>query len=129
MVRRHGRRPDEHLRRRQRGLPGRARRHPRAGGRARDPRRTGDLRGRPVQPRARARVGHPAPVRLLAARLLAALFAVTWLLFPGFGLVDLSVSWDPGWPVVLEASWGLVMTVLVGGSLVAVAVRPRATAA
>ena len=72
---------------------------------------------------------HPAPVRLLTARLLAVVFAATWLLLPGFGLVDLSVSWDPDWPVVLEASWGLVMTVLVGGSLLAVAVRLRTTAA
>jgi hypothetical protein len=78
----------------------------------------------------RGPVGDHAPVRLLAVRLLAvrllaAFSALTWLVFPGFGLIDLSVTWDPDWPVVLEASWGVFMTVLVGGSLLAVAVRPR----
>ena len=67
-------------------------------------------------------------MRLLAARLLAVLSALGWLVLPGFGLIDLSVTWDPGWPVVLEASWGLFMTVLVGGSFLAVAVRPRRSA-
>ena len=67
-------------------------------------------------------------MRTIAARLFAVLFALTWLVFPGFGLIDLSVSWNPGWPVVLEASWGVLMTVLVGGSFLAVAVRPRRTA-
>jgi hypothetical protein len=67
-------------------------------------------------------------VRLLAARLVAVLFALTWLVFPGFGLVDLSVTWDPDWPVVLEASWGVFMTVLVGGAFLAVAVAPSRTA-
>ena len=42
-------------------------------------------------------------MRLLTVRLLAVLFAATWLLLPGFGLVDLSVSWDPDWPVVQSA--------------------------
>jgi hypothetical protein len=41
------------------------------------------------------------------------------------GLIDLSVSWDEDWEVVLEASWGISMTVLVGGSFLAVAVRPQ----
>jgi hypothetical protein len=67
-------------------------------------------------------------VRLLVVRVLAVLFALTWLVFPGFGLIDLSVTWDPGWPVVLEASWGVFMTVLVGGSFLAVAVAPHRTA-
>jgi hypothetical protein len=67
-------------------------------------------------------------VRLLAVRVVAVFLALTWLVFPGFGLIDLSVTWDPGWPVVLEASWGVVMTVLVGGSFLAVAVDPRRTA-
>jgi hypothetical protein len=67
-------------------------------------------------------------VRLLLARLLAVFFALSWLLLPGFGLIDLGVTWDPDWPVVLEASWGLFMTVLVGGSFLAVAVAPRRTA-
>jgi hypothetical protein len=62
------------------------------------------------------------------SRVLAGLFALTWLVFPGFGLVDLSVTWDPDWPVVLEASWGVFMTVLIGGSFLAIAVRPARAA-
>ena len=61
---------------------------------------------------------------MLSVRVLAVFFALTWLLLPGFGLIDLSVTWDPDWPVVLEASWAVFMTVLVGGSFLAVAVRP-----
>jgi hypothetical protein len=68
-------------------------------------------------------------VRTVLARVLAVFFALTWLVFPGFGLIDLSVSWDEDWPVVLEASWGVTMTVLVGGSFLAVAARPARTAA
>jgi hypothetical protein len=67
-------------------------------------------------------------VRTIIVRLVAVLFAVTWLVFPGFGLIDLSVTWDRDWPVVLEASWGVVMTVLVGGSFLAAAATPRRTA-
>ena len=67
-------------------------------------------------------------MRLLSVRVLALLCALTWLVLPGFGLIDLSVTWDPGWPVVLEASWGVFMTVLVGGSFLAVAVRPQRSA-
>ena len=67
-------------------------------------------------------------VRLIVVRVLAVLCALTWLVLPGFGLIDLSVTWDPDWPVVLEASWGLFMTVLVGGSFLAVAVRPSRAA-
>lgn len=61
-------------------------------------------------------------------RVLAVLCALTWLVVPGFGLVDLSVSWDADWPVVLEASWGVFMTVLVGGPFLALAVRPHRSA-
>ena len=67
-------------------------------------------------------------MRLLAVRVVAVFVALTWLVFPGFGLADLSVTWDPDWPVVLEASWGVFMTVLVGGSFLAVAVAPHRTA-
>jgi hypothetical protein len=67
-------------------------------------------------------------VRLLAVRVLALLFALTWLVFPGFGLTDLSVTWDPDWPVVLDAGWGVSMTVLVGGAFLAVAAAPARTA-
>jgi hypothetical protein len=64
-------------------------------------------------------------VRPLAPRLLAAFFALTWLQIPGFGLIDLSVTWDEDWAVVLEASWGMFMTVLVGGSFLVIAAAPR----
>ena len=67
-------------------------------------------------------------MRLALLRIAAVLFALTWLVFPGFGLADLSVSWDPDWPVVLEAGWGAFVTVLVGGAFLAVAVRPRRAA-
>ena len=67
-------------------------------------------------------------MRPLVVRVVAALFVLTWFALPGFGLIDLSVAWDPDWPVVLEASWGVFMTVLVGGSFLAVAVRPHRTA-
>jgi hypothetical protein len=67
-------------------------------------------------------------VRSLVVRVVAVLFALTWLVFPGFGLIDLSVSWDPDWPVVLEASWGVFMSVLVGGSFLAAAIAPSRTA-
>jgi hypothetical protein len=65
---------------------------------------------------------------MIMVRTLAVLAALTWLVLPGFGLIDLSVSWNPDWPVVLEASWGLFMTVLVGGSFLAFAVRPARAA-
>jgi hypothetical protein len=28
----------------------------------------------------------------------AAVFAAGWIVFPGFGLIDLSVTWSAGWP-------------------------------
>src|SRR3954452_16221258 len=71
---------------------------------------------------------HPLPVRLLTVRLLAVLWALTWWIFPGFGLIDLSVTWNPGWPVVLEAGWGVFATVLVAGAFAAVAVAPTRAA-
>jgi hypothetical protein len=65
---------------------------------------------------------------VIVFRIAAALAAVTWLVVPGFGVIDLGVSWDAGWPVVLEASWGAVMTVLVAGSFLVLALRPRSAA-
>ncbi len=59
---------------------------------------------------------------------LAVLFAMAALTFPGFGLIDLLTTWDPDWPVVLEAGWGLLFTVLVGTAFVAIAVFPRRSA-
>jgi hypothetical protein len=51
---------------------------------------------------------------------------LTWFVFPGFGLIDLSVTWDPEWPQVLEAGWGLYMTLLVGVPFTVVAIRGHA---
>jgi hypothetical protein len=66
-------------------------------------------------------------VRLVLARVLALLFAAGWIVVPGFGVIDLSVTWDPDWPQVLEAGWGLFFTVLVGVPFVVIAARPRST--
>ena len=66
-------------------------------------------------------------MRGIVLRVLAALFAVSWIVFPGFGAIDLSVTWDPDWPQVLEAGWGLYFTVLVGFPFLLVAVRPRSS--
>lgn len=65
--------------------------------------------------------------RQIAVRTLAGLFAVSWIVLPGFGAIDLSVTWSADWPQVLEAGWGLFFTVLVGAAFVLVAVRPRAS--
>lgn len=63
-------------------------------------------------------------MRNVVARVLAALFAASWIVLPGFGVIDLSVTWSSDWPQVLEAGWGLFFTVLVGVAFVAVAARP-----
>jgi hypothetical protein len=46
------------------------------------------------------------------------------LVLPGFGVIDLSVTWSADWPQVLEAGWGLFATVIVGAAFVLVALRP-----
>lgn len=46
-------------------------------------------------------------------RALSVVFALSALVFPGFGAIDLSVSWDRDWPVALQAGWGLFFTLLV----------------
>ena len=61
----------------------------------------------------------------LLTRALAALFAVGWFVLPGFGLIDLSVTWSASWPEVLEAGWGLFSTVIVGAAFLLVTLRPR----
>ena len=53
------------------------------------------------------------------------MFALVWLV-PGFGAIDLTVTWDPEWPQVLEAGWGVFFTFLVAAPFVLVAVRPGA---
>ena len=51
------------------------------------------------------------------------MFAFVWLV-PGFGAIDLTVTWDPDWPQVLEAGWGVFFSFLVAVPLLLVAVRP-----
>jgi hypothetical protein len=58
-------------------------------------------------------------------RILACVFALVWLV-PGFGAIDLTVTWDPDWPQVLEAGWGVFFTAIVAAPFVVVAVRPGA---
>jgi hypothetical protein len=67
-------------------------------------------------------------VRSVGLRVLAGVFAAGWLVLPGFGLVDLAVTWSPDWPQVLEAGWGVFFTFLVGVPFVLVAIRPRSSA-
>ena len=64
-------------------------------------------------------------MRGVALRVLAAVFAAGWLVFPGFGLIDLSVTWSPDWAQVLEAGWGLFSTVLVAAAFLFIVIRPR----
>jgi hypothetical protein len=66
-------------------------------------------------------------MRRIALRTCAGLFAVSWIVLPGFGAIDLAVTWSADWPQVLEAGWGLFATVIVGSAFLLVAVRPPAT--
>lgn len=67
-------------------------------------------------------------VRTAGVRVAAVVFALTWLVFPGFGLPDLAVTWNPAWAVALEAGWGLLFTVFVAAAFVRIAARPRRAA-
>jgi hypothetical protein len=67
----------------------------------------------------------PLRVRRLAVRISAATFALSWLTFPGFGVPDLLVSWNPEWAVVLEAGWGLFSAIVVASAFVVLAFRPE----
>jgi hypothetical protein len=67
-------------------------------------------------------------MRRRAARVLSGVFAFGWIVVPGFGAIDLTVTWDPDWPQVLEAGWGLYFTVVVGVPFLVAAARPRAAA-
>jgi hypothetical protein len=58
---------------------------------------------------------------------LAAVFAFGWVVLPGFGAIDLAVTWNPEWEQVLEAGWGLYFSVIVGVPFVVVAIRPSAS--
>lgn len=64
-------------------------------------------------------------MRAALLRVVALVCALSWLVFPGFGIPDLLVTWDPDWPVMLEAGWGVFCGLLLAGSFAAVAVRPR----
>ena len=46
--------------------------------------------------------------RELLLRAFAVLFAFSWIVLPGFGAIDLSVTWDPEWEQVLEAGWASI---------------------
>ena len=60
----------------------------------------------------------------LLIRALLVVCTLTWWVLPGFGLIDLTVTWDPEWPVMLEAGWGVLFTVGVGLPFLVVAIRP-----
>ena len=68
-------------------------------------------------------VVHNRAGRILIRALLV-LCTLTWWLLPGFGLIDLGVTWDPDWPVMLEAGWGLMFTIGVGLPFLVTAIRP-----
>jgi hypothetical protein len=68
-------------------------------------------------------------MRDFSVRAVALVFALTWLVFPGFGLIDLSVTWSADWPQALEAGWGSFSTLLAGAAFAVAAARPRALAA
>jgi hypothetical protein len=67
-------------------------------------------------------------VRVLL-RLSLVLICLSWLVLPGMGLIDLSVTWDEDWPVMLEAGWGLFCTIGLGLPALVAALRPRASRA
>ena len=58
-------------------------------------------------------------------RVLLVLCTLTWWVLPGMGVIDLTVTWDPTWPVMLEGGWGLLLTVGLGLPFLVTAVRPR----
>jgi hypothetical protein len=64
------------------------------------------------------------PVRLVL-RVLAGLSTLTWWVLPAMGIADLTVTWDPDWPVMLEAGWGLLCTVGLGAPFLLAALAPR----
>jgi hypothetical protein len=65
-------------------------------------------------------------IRRAGVRFLAGLFALAWLI-PGFAIPDLLVTWDPTWPVMLEAGWGLLFGVLVAAPFAVLAFFPEST--
>ena len=65
-----------------------------------------------------------ALVNRVILRLVLVVCALTWWGLPGFGGIDLGVTWSSAWPVMLEAGWGLLMTVGLGLPFLATAIRP-----
>lgn len=65
----------------------------------------------------------------IVLRALMVLFAISWWVLPAMGVIDLTVTWDEDWPVVLEAGWGVMFTGLGLSFFVAGAVRRTAGAA
>jgi hypothetical protein len=57
----------------------------------------------------------------------AGFFAVSALLVPGFGAVDLSVSWDLYWQPVIAGTWGVFFSLLVAFPFLVIACRPAAS--
>ena len=45
-------------------------------------------------------------MQVAALRAIAGLFALSWIVVPGFGAIDLAVTWSSDWLQVLEAGWG-----------------------
>ncbi|NYG07801.1 hypothetical protein BJ986_002288 [Phycicoccus badiiscoriae] len=66
-------------------------------------------------------------MRIWLFRLLALVAALGWLVWPGFALIDLSVTWDPAWSRVLEAGLGIFVGGFLGVPLAVAAVRGRLT--
>ena len=67
-------------------------------------------------------------MRTILLRVLAVFSALSWLVVPGFAVPDLLVTWDPDWPVMLEAGWALFSGVLVAAAFATVVARPRGCA-
>lgn len=61
---------------------------------------------------------------LILLRALMVLFAASWWILPAMGVIDLTVTWDEAWPVVLEAGWGVLFTGL-GLSFLLSGIAPR----
>lgn len=64
-------------------------------------------------------------MRTRVLRALSVVFALTWLVVPGFGVADLVASWHSDWPVALEAGWGLLAILLVAVPLLLLGFVPR----
>lgn len=63
-----------------------------------------------------------------AVRIGAVLLALMALAIPGWGAIDLGVSWSAEWNPVLSGGWGLFFTVLVAVPFGVVAIRPGGAA-